>query len=56
VKEMRAINRDLPVLFVSGYVEGGLSDEELTSRTGFLAKPFTSEALLMEVAALIGRD
>jgi CheY-like chemotaxis protein len=56
VKEMRAIDGSLPVLFVSGYVEGGLSEEELTGRTSFLAKPFTSEALLMEVAALIGHE
>lgn len=55
VKEMRAIDGNLPVLFVSGYVEGGLSEEELAGRTAFLNKPFTSDALLVELAALIGR-
>lgn len=56
VREMRAIDGNLPVLFISGYVEGGLADEELVGRTSFLAKPFTAEALLLEVAALVARN
>jgi CheY-like chemotaxis protein len=55
VRAMRAVDGDLPVLFVSGYVEGGLSDGELGGRTAYLAKPFTPDALLTEIAGLLGR-
>ena len=56
VRAMRAEDAHLRVLFVSGYAEGGLSDEELAGRTAFLAKPFTADALLQEVAGLLGHD
>jgi signal transduction histidine kinase/ActR/RegA family two-component response regulator len=56
VREMRAIDGNLPVLFMSGYVEGGLTEDELAGRTAFLSKPFTADELLIELAALIDRD
>ncbi|GAB1344168.1 ATP-binding protein [Gemmatimonas sp.] len=55
VREMRAAQETLPVLFVSGYVEGGLSEDDLAGPTSFLEKPFTADALLTEVGALIDR-
>lgn len=55
VREMRATQATLPVLFVSGYVEGGLADDDLVGPTAFLQKPFTAEALLTEVGALLDR-
>lgn len=55
VQAMRNQGNTTPVLFMSGYVEGGLPDEELTAGTAFLAKPFTAETLLAEVAALVTR-
>jgi signal transduction histidine kinase/ActR/RegA family two-component response regulator len=56
VRELRALDGALPALFVSGYVEGGLTDEELAGRTAFLAKPFSTDDLLRTVAQLLGRD
>jgi two-component system cell cycle sensor histidine kinase/response regulator CckA len=56
VRAMRAEDPQLRVLFVSGYAEGGLSDEELAGHTAFLAKPFTADALLQEVVGLLGHD
>lgn len=56
VQAIRALDGSVPVLFMSGYVEGGLTDEELAGRTAFLAKPFTSEALLAAVTELLPRD
>jgi FixJ family two-component response regulator len=53
VREMRAVQAALPVLFVSGYVEGGLSEEDMKGPTAFLAKPFTADDLLAEVGALV---
>jgi PAS domain S-box-containing protein len=49
-----ALERDVPVLFVSGYAEE-LSDmpSDFDAPTSFLAKPFTPEQLLDEVYKLI---
>ncbi len=41
-----ALERDVPVLFVSGYAEELVDMPELSAPTSFLAKPFTPEQLL----------
>jgi FixJ family two-component response regulator len=42
-----AMERDVPVLFVSGYAEELVeTPDDLESATSFLAKPFTPEQLL----------
>jgi len=42
-----AIHPNLPVLFVSGYVDRGLKDEDIAAQSYvFLEKPFSGEALL----------
>jgi signal transduction histidine kinase/ActR/RegA family two-component response regulator len=55
LEQLRAEHPDLPALFVSGYVEGGLTDADLTGRTSFLSKPFSRVDLLREVDALLAR-
>jgi CheY-like chemotaxis protein len=53
VRRLRRAHPDLRVLFVSGYVEGGLSADDLGQRTAFLAKPFASCDLLARLAELL---
>ncbi len=45
----------VPAIFISGYVEGGLTDDDLAGPTRFLGKPFTRLELLREVQALLER-
>ncbi|MBY0491105.1 MAG: response regulator [Gemmatimonadaceae bacterium] len=52
---LRAEAPALPAIFMSGYVEGGLTDKDLTGPTRFLGKPFTRRELLREVRALLQR-
>ncbi len=49
---LRAERPDLPVLFMSGYSESDAAELLAAPRTGFLAKPFTLEALRQKLAAL----
>jgi PAS domain S-box-containing protein len=50
VAKVRAQRPDVKVLFVSGFTQGAFSDDEAASgRDGFLAKPFTADALLRAV-------
>jgi CheY-like chemotaxis protein len=57
-RRVSALRRGLPIVLMSGYAEEGLpraaaADHEL----GFLAKPFTNEALLARVReALVRRE
>jgi len=51
-RELKAQQRDLPVLFVSGYSDVDL--EKLTPEDRFLPKPFTSASLRSGVGALLG--
>jgi PAS domain S-box-containing protein len=55
VQRVREERADVPVLFVSGYVEGGLAASELGGRTAFLEKPFRQDELLERVRALLAR-
>jgi two-component system cell cycle sensor histidine kinase/response regulator CckA len=50
-KELRAVRRDVRVLFLTGYTDS--PTPLLDERTGFLQKPFTSRALLQEVRRLL---
>jgi signal transduction histidine kinase len=50
---LRAEAPSLPAIFMSGYVEGGLTDQDLAGPTRFLGKPFTRLELLREVRALL---
>ena len=56
VQQLRAERPGLPVLFMSGYVDGGLSSAELGGATAFLGKPFTGAALVEQVDALLADD
>ncbi len=53
IELLRAESATLPALFVSGYVEGGLTDHDLAGPTRFLGKPFTRLELLREVSELL---
>jgi CheY-like chemotaxis protein len=49
-QQARSLRPDLKVLFVSGYVDKGLKDEDLSSPwSAFLQKPFTGDALLKAI-------
>ncbi|MES2521554.1 MAG: PAS domain S-box protein [Gemmatimonadota bacterium] len=50
---LRADRPELPVLFMSGYFEGTVTDTERTPHTTFLEKPFTTEHLLNRLAMLM---
>jgi two-component system, cell cycle sensor histidine kinase and response regulator CckA len=45
-----------PVLFTSGYLEGGMAGDDDPTITAYLEKPFTSRRLLDEVRQLLVRD
>ena len=52
-EKARAVRPDLPVLFVSGYVDRGVKDEDVAARSyAFLEKPFSAEQLLNAVRGL----
>jgi hypothetical protein len=57
ITTLRAERPDLPVVVMSGYASGRQGGEKaLLEREVFLAKPFTTEALLVQVrSALAGR-
>ena len=48
-----AMERDVPVLFVSGYAEELVDMPDLDAPTAFLAKPFTPEQLLDQVHKML---
>jgi FixJ family two-component response regulator len=48
------MERDVPVLFVSGYAEELVDmPEDLSAATAFMAKPFTPEQLLDQVHKML---
>ncbi|MDF1504003.1 PAS domain S-box protein [Roseisolibacter sp. H3M3-2] len=55
VQRVREERPDVPVLFVSGYVEGGLAASDMGGRTAFLEKPFRQDDLLARVRELLRR-
>ena len=56
VEALRAERPDLPVVVMSGYASGRREGErELLHREVFLAKPFTTESLLVRVRDALGR-
>ena len=46
----------VPVLFTSGYLEGGMGGDDDPTITAYLEKPFTSRRLLDEVRQLLAGD
>jgi two-component system cell cycle sensor histidine kinase/response regulator CckA len=50
--QLRTIDRDLPVLFCSGLLQGFELDS-LGSRTRFLAKPFSPSQILSDIRGLL---
>ncbi len=53
--DLRALDPDLPVLFLSGYPQDdALFDQLAGRRVAFLAKPFTASQLLTAVDTLLG--
>jgi signal transduction histidine kinase/CheY-like chemotaxis protein len=51
---VRALRPDIAVVFMSGFVESERDDEIASDpRAGFLAKPFTQEALRLKLAAAL---
>ncbi len=53
-EELRGERSDLPVLFMSGYFEGGVTANETGPNTAFVEKPFTTAQLLEHVERLLG--
>ena len=53
VQDIRLDRPDIPVLFMSGYVEGGLTAGETGMHSAFLEKPFTPQKLLTSLKALL---
>jgi CheY-like chemotaxis protein len=53
VRRVREERADVPVLFVSGYVEGGIAASDVGPRTAFLGKPFRQDELLARVRELL---
>ncbi len=53
---LRAEHANVPVLFISGYLEGGMSSDDDPLTTRYLEKPFTSRRLLDEVRQLLVRN
>ena len=53
---LRAEHANVPVLFISGYLEGGMSSDDDPLTTRYLEKPFTSRRLLDEVLQLLVRN
>ena len=53
---LRAEHANVPVLFISGYLEGGVGSDDDPLTTRYLEKPFTSRRLLDEVRKLLARD
>ncbi|MBK8248217.1 MAG: response regulator [Gemmatimonadetes bacterium] len=56
VHELRARCPDLRVLYISGYLDIDVQRLELDSHTRLLAKPFSRDALLRHLTALIDRE
>jgi CheY-like chemotaxis protein len=52
VAVLRALQPDLPVVFVSGYTAEE-QDLALDDRTAFLTKPYTIDALCDAIAAVV---
>ena len=50
---LRSSRPGLKVLFMSGYSEGELPQGKITTDVAFLQKPFPSEALLLQVRAVL---
>jgi CheY-like chemotaxis protein len=54
VQKIRTTNKNLPVLFISGYSHGALSSGDLKKpNTDFLAKPFTKPEFIAKIKQLL---
>ena len=53
---LREESERIPVLFTSGYLEGGMGGDDDPSITAYLEKPFTSRRLLDEVRQLLAHS
>lgn len=53
VQDIRLDRPEIPVLFMSGYVEGGLTPGETGVHSAFIEKPFTPQKLLTSLGALL---
>jgi PAS domain S-box-containing protein len=51
-QRLRRARPDLPVVFMSGYVDDGLAASDLERRSAFVEKPFTGDALVARILAL----
>ena len=56
-RRVRAEEPGLPVVFMSGYVEGGVPElpDPGAAPTHFLAKPFTADGLAEQLRRMLGR-
>ena len=54
-QELRSERPGLPVLFMSGYFEGGVAESETGPNTAFIEKPFTTGLLLEQLERLMGQ-
>jgi CheY-like chemotaxis protein len=53
VRRLREQHPDVPVILMTGYVEGGISAEDIGGPTAVLSKPFDGAVLLAALAALL---
>ena len=56
VRRLREDRADLPVVFMSGYIEGGAATMDLAGRTTLIEKPFDAAILLGALRALVETD
>ena len=55
-EELRARTPELPLVFMSGYSEGGLHGDIHELANGFLQKPFTQDDLLTRIRSTVAGD
>ena len=53
MRELRSLGLDVPVLFVSGYLDGNLQQVEEDGRADILMKPFRATELVSRVNRLL---
>jgi CheY-like chemotaxis protein len=52
-EQARKLRPDLPILFVSGYTEGTIRQDDLSPGTAFLHKPFTPDDLSKQIRLML---